>query len=69
MITSYTCMTQNDINTKYLEFLNKAYSAENVAVERITSRIEEPYSKITAKIKTTSLVNHKSTKKIESNNI
>jgi ferritin-like metal-binding protein YciE len=44
-------MTQNDINSKYLEFLNKEYSAENLVVERITSRIEDPYSKITAKIK------------------
>ena len=34
-------MTQNDINSKYLEFLNEAYAAENAVVERITSRIEE----------------------------
>lgn len=34
-------MTQNDINSKYLEFLNEAYASENAAVERITSRIEE----------------------------
>lgn len=34
-------MTQNDINSKYLEFLNEAYAAENAAVERIKSRIEE----------------------------
>ncbi len=34
-------MTQNDINSKYLEFLNEAYAAENAAVERITERIEE----------------------------
>lgn len=34
-------MTENDINSKYLGFLNEAYAAENAAVERITSRIEE----------------------------
>ena len=34
-------MTQNDINSKYLEFLNEAYAAENATVERITERIEE----------------------------
>ena len=34
-------MTQNDINSKYLEFLNEAYAAENAAVERLTERIEE----------------------------
>jgi hypothetical protein len=69
MIINYTCMTQNDINSKYLEFLNKEYSAENLVVERITSRIEDPYSKITVKIKKTSSGNQKSTKQIESNNI
>ena len=34
-------MTQNDINTKYLEFLNEALSAENAAVDRITSRMDQ----------------------------
>ena len=34
-------MPQNDINSKYVEFLNEALSAENAAVERITSRINQ----------------------------
>ena len=34
-------ITQNDINTKYLEFLNEALSAENAAVDRITSRMDQ----------------------------
>jgi ferritin-like metal-binding protein YciE len=34
-------MTQNDINTKYLEFLNEALSAENAAIDRITSRMDQ----------------------------
>jgi ferritin-like metal-binding protein YciE len=34
-------MTQQDINTKYLEFLNEALSAENAAIDRITSRMDQ----------------------------
>jgi ferritin-like metal-binding protein YciE len=35
-----------------LKFLNKAYSAENTAVERITSRIEEtPIPKLQQRLK------------------
>ena len=34
-------MPQNDINSKYVEFLNEALSAENAAVDRITSRIDQ----------------------------
>ena len=34
-------MAQQDINNKYLEFLNEVLSAENAAIDRITSRIEE----------------------------
>ena len=41
MFISCNEMTQNDINSKYLEFLNEAYAAENAVVERITERIEE----------------------------
>ena len=42
-----TDMSQNDINSKYVEYLNEALSAENAAVDRITSRIDEtPLSQI-----------------------
>ena len=34
-------MSQQDINTKYLEFLNEALSAENAAIDRITSRMDQ----------------------------
>lgn len=34
-------MSQNDTNSKYVEYLNEALSAENAAVDRITSRMEE----------------------------
>lgn len=34
-------MPQNDINSKYVEFLNEALSAENAAVDRITSRMDQ----------------------------
>ncbi len=34
-------MTQNDINSKFVEFINEVYAAENAAVDRINSRIEE----------------------------
>ena len=34
-------MSQNDINSKYVEFLNEALSAENAAVDRITSRMDQ----------------------------
>ena len=34
-------MTQSDINSKFVEFLNDAYAAENAAIDRINSRIEE----------------------------
>jgi ferritin-like metal-binding protein YciE len=45
-------MIQNDINSKYLEFLNEAYSAENAAVDRITSRIEEtPFPELQQRLK------------------
>ncbi len=34
-------MAQQDINNKYLEFLNEALSAENAAIDRITSRMDQ----------------------------
>ena len=34
-------MSQEDINSKYVEFLNEALSSENAAVDRITSRIDQ----------------------------
>ena len=34
-------MTQNDINSKFVEFINEVYASENAAVDRINSRIEE----------------------------
>ena len=34
-------MTQADINSKFVEFVNEAYAAENAAIDRINSRIEE----------------------------
>src|SRR5215208_6030963 len=34
-------MSQQDIKSKYVEFLNEALSAENAAVDRITSRIDQ----------------------------
>ena len=34
-------MTQSDINSKFVEFVNEAYAAENAAIDRINSRIEE----------------------------
>jgi ferritin-like metal-binding protein YciE len=41
MFFNCTDMSQNDINSKYIEYLNEALSAENAAVDRITSRIDE----------------------------
>lgn len=34
-------MSQVDIKSKYVEFINEALSAENAAVDRITSRIDQ----------------------------
>jgi hypothetical protein len=34
-------MTQGDIKSKYVEFINEALSAENAATDRITSRIDQ----------------------------
>ena len=34
-------MPQNDINSKYVEFINEALSAENAAIDRITSRMDQ----------------------------
>ncbi len=34
-------MTRIDINSKYVEFLNETFAAENAIEDRITSRIEE----------------------------
>ena len=34
-------MTQADINSKFVEFVNEVYAAENAAIDRINSRIEE----------------------------
>jgi ferritin-like metal-binding protein YciE len=34
-------MTQSEINSKFVEFVNEAYAVENAAVNRINSRIEE----------------------------
>jgi hypothetical protein len=33
-------MSQGDIKSKYIEFINEALPAENAAVDRITSRID-----------------------------
>jgi ferritin-like metal-binding protein YciE len=33
-------MSQGDVKSKYVEFINEALSAENAAVDRITSRID-----------------------------
>jgi len=33
-------MSQEDIKSKYVEFINEALSAENAAIDRITSRID-----------------------------
>lgn len=34
-------MAQSDIDLKFVEFVNEAYAAENAAIDRINSRIEE----------------------------
>lgn len=45
-------MTQNDINSKFVEFVNEAYAAENSAVDRINSRIEEtPFPELQQRLK------------------
>jgi ferritin-like metal-binding protein YciE len=45
-------MTQNDINTKFVEFVNEAYAAENAAVDRINARIEEtPFPELQQRLK------------------
>ncbi|HEU5119641.1 MAG TPA: DUF892 family protein [Candidatus Nitrosocosmicus sp.] len=33
-------MTQSEINSKFVDFVNEAYAAENAAIDRINSRIE-----------------------------
>ena len=44
-------MSQGDIKSKYIEFINEALSAENAAVDRITSRIDQtPISEIKNKL-------------------
>jgi hypothetical protein len=45
-------MTQNDINSKFVEFVNEAYAAENAAVDRINTRIEEtPFPELQQRLK------------------
>jgi ferritin-like metal-binding protein YciE len=47
-----TYMTQNDINSKFVEFVNEAYAAENAAVDRINTRIEEtPFPELQQRLK------------------
>ena len=44
-------MSQGDIKSKYIEFINEALSAENAALDRITSRIDQtPISEIKNKL-------------------
>jgi hypothetical protein len=33
-------MTQSDINSKFVEFVNEAYAAENAAIDRINSKLK-----------------------------
>ena len=50
----FTCtnMTQNDINSKFVEFVNEAYAAENAAVDRINTRIDEtPFPELQQRLK------------------
>jgi len=50
----FTCtnMTQNDINSKFVEFVNEAYAAENAAVDRINTRIDEtPFPQLQQRLK------------------
>jgi ferritin-like metal-binding protein YciE len=45
-------MTQHDINSKFVEFVNEAYAAENAAVDRINTRIEEtPFPELQQRLK------------------
>jgi ferritin-like metal-binding protein YciE len=45
-------MTQNDINSKFVEFVNEAYAAENAAVDRINTRIDEtPFPELQQRLK------------------
>jgi ferritin-like metal-binding protein YciE len=45
-------MTQNDINSKFVEFVNEAYASENAAVDRINTRIEEtPFPELQQRLK------------------
>jgi ferritin-like metal-binding protein YciE len=45
-------MTQNDIDSKFVGFVNEAYAAENAAVDRINSRIEEtPFPELQQRLK------------------
>jgi ferritin-like metal-binding protein YciE len=47
-----TYMTQNDINSKFVEFVNEAYATENAAVDRINTRIEEtPFPELQQRLK------------------
>ena len=52
MFFTCTYMTQNDINSKFVEFVNEAYAAENAAVDRINTRIEEtPFPELQQRLK------------------
>ncbi len=52
MFLTCTYVTQNDINSKFVEFVNEAYAAENAAVDRINTRIEEtPFPELQQRLK------------------
>jgi ferritin-like metal-binding protein YciE len=52
MFLTFTYMTQNDIHSKFVEFVNEAYAAENAAVDRINTRIEEtPFPELQQRLK------------------
>jgi ferritin-like metal-binding protein YciE len=52
MFFTCTYMTQNDIDSKFVGFVNEAYAAENAAVDRINSRIEEtPFPELQQRLK------------------
>jgi ferritin-like metal-binding protein YciE len=52
MFLTFTYMTQNDLHSKFVEFVNEAYAAENAAVDRINTRIEEtPFPELQRRLK------------------
>jgi len=39
-------MSERDVKSKYIEFINEALSAENVAINRITSSIDQTVRRV-----------------------